>query len=47
MKKLVSLSNNIAKMVEDYAKENETQQSKVIEVAIALYFDRLKPELRK
>ena len=47
MKKLISLSDNIGKMVEDHAKDNNTQQSKVVEVAIALYFDRFKPELRK
>jgi len=37
MKKLLSISDNVSKALEQHAKENRTTQSKVVEVAISLY----------
>jgi len=37
MKKLISISDNVAHQLEEHAKLNKSSQSKVIEVALALY----------
>lgn len=37
MKKLLSISDNVARQLEQHAKEQKSTQSKVVEVAISLY----------
>jgi len=42
MKKLISLSDNVNEMLVLHAKENNSTQSKVVEVAISLYLSMYK-----
>lgn len=42
MKKLISISDNVAHNLEAHAKQNKTTQSKVVEVAISLYLASIK-----
>jgi metal-responsive CopG/Arc/MetJ family transcriptional regulator len=47
MKKLISISDNVAHNLEAHAKKNKSTQSKVVEVAISLYLASMKKPSNK
>jgi hypothetical protein len=41
MKKLFSISNNVAMIMEDYSKKNGVTQSNVVECALQFYIEKM------